>query len=627
MAARGEPRRRGARADRAAELLDSRRPPRSEAEAQLARTVAALRAVPAPAMAPAARAQARALLLDPQAAASPAPGLGAPPAHTGSAPAPRRVTRPGGPGARRALRSARPALIGALAASVTAVGVAVSAAHALPGELLYGVKRQVEQIQVNLAANRVDRAKVQLAVARTRMDELAAVVGPTVTASRTRTEHGGAGGRPAATGSAVDAGEADGRGAAAEPPSGGPESRGIPPDGSPEPSAASGRPAPEAEEQPTTPRAAGGSAPPGSSDPPDTSRPASSRPDTDSRPQEIGGRQISTATTLLRDWCEDAAAGSEVLIDEVRSGNADAWRILNDFAADQSARLDALLGAFPDSSAPEVAEARRIIREVGSVLTYPTPGDGSAAPHGSEAPHDGGRAPVSSSSDPERPQPSPSTGAEGTGGQPGPGRPAAERGQEPGGALPMLPRVSSTPPGPAGTPPGALDMNRDLEVDQAPGEEQRSGGEQASSSSPATPSRGPGIPASPAATGDDLPAMPDVLDSLRIFEAPAEPGPAATAVAPGPDGGAAGGKPPDGAALAPPASSTPATPPTPSAPSARATATATGAPRSAEPAGAAAGTPAAPPDAPVPGAATAPAPDAPPVSSTGAAPAASAQIP
>ncbi|MCK9903948.1 DUF5667 domain-containing protein [Frankia sp. Cpl3] len=630
MAARGEPRRRGARADRAAELLDGRRPPRNEAEEQLARTVAALRAVPAPAMSPAARAQTRALLLGPQAATPPALGLGVPPARTGSSPAPRRVTRPDGSGARQALRSARPALIGALAASVTAVGVAVSAAHALPGELLYGVKRQVEQIQVSLAANRVDRAKVQLAVARTRMDELAAVVGPTATASGARSEHGGAGGaggaegQPVVTGSAVGAGEADGRTGAGELPSGGLESGGIPPDGSPpEPPAASGQPTPEAEDQPVAPSAAGASTPPGSSDTSDTSdtsRAASPRRDADGRPQEIGGREISTATTLLRDWCEDAAAGSEVLIDEVRSGNADAWRILNDFAADQSTRLNALLGAFPDSSAPEVAEARRIIREVGSVLTYTTPGDGSAAPRDGEAPRGGDRAPASSSIDPERSQPSPSTDAEGTGGQPGPGRPSTERGQEPGGALPMLPRASSTPPGPAGTPPGALDVNRDLDVDQAPGEEQRAGEEQASASSPATPSRRVGVPASPTATSDGLPVMPDVLDSLRIFEAPAEPDPSAAAAPTGPDGGAAGGEPSDEAALAPPTSSTLATPATPSA-------TATGAPQSAEPAGAVAGIPAPPPDAPVPEAATAPAPDAPLVSSTGAAPEASTQVP
>jgi hypothetical protein len=74
-------------------------------------------------------------------------------------------------GARAAVR-ARPVLIGALATSVAVTGIAVTTHRALPGEPFYGLKLHVEQIQLDLASSRVERAKLHLDIARTRLDEI-----------------------------------------------------------------------------------------------------------------------------------------------------------------------------------------------------------------------------------------------------------------------------------------------------------------------------------------------------------------------------------------------------------------------------------------------------------------------
>ncbi|EFC78824.1 hypothetical protein, partial [Frankia sp. EUN1f] len=93
----------------------------------------------------------------------------------------------------------------------------------------------------------------------------------------------------------------------------------------------------------------------------------------------VRARDLTTAAALLHDWCIDAAAGSEVLIEEVRSGNTDAWKTLNEFNTDQSTRLDALLGVLGSSAGPDATEARRIIRDVGSVLTFTSAHSGGAS--------------------------------------------------------------------------------------------------------------------------------------------------------------------------------------------------------------------------------------------------------
>nr|MDT0667722.1 DUF5667 domain-containing protein [Micromonospora sp. DSM 115978] len=81
------------------------------------------------------------------------------------------------PRRRRATRLARPALVGALASSVAVVGLTVGAQDALPGEPLYSVKRQVEQIQVTLAGSETARARAHLDIARTRLDEMQSLLG------------------------------------------------------------------------------------------------------------------------------------------------------------------------------------------------------------------------------------------------------------------------------------------------------------------------------------------------------------------------------------------------------------------------------------------------------------------
>ncbi len=72
----------------------------------------------------------------------------------------------------RARVGARPALIGALATSVLVTGIAVNAHRAVPGEPFYGLKLRVEQIQLDLTSSRVEKAKVHLDIARTRLGEI-----------------------------------------------------------------------------------------------------------------------------------------------------------------------------------------------------------------------------------------------------------------------------------------------------------------------------------------------------------------------------------------------------------------------------------------------------------------------
>ncbi|WP_390479737.1 DUF5667 domain-containing protein, partial [Frankia casuarinae] len=69
-------------------------------------------------------------------------------------------------------RAARPLLAGALTAAVTTAALAVSSGDSLPGDTLYGVKRQVEDLQVSLVRDPVERAKTRLGMAGLRMSEL-----------------------------------------------------------------------------------------------------------------------------------------------------------------------------------------------------------------------------------------------------------------------------------------------------------------------------------------------------------------------------------------------------------------------------------------------------------------------
>jgi hypothetical protein len=158
------------RAERVDALLRGARPAGTPEDARMAAAVAALRAWPPPTMRPDFRAALRARLLD--------EGLG------GRDPEPAGATAPDGvisvarttARRRRVRHFARPALAGALATSVAAAGVVVWTGDAKPGEALYGVKRQVEQIEVTLTADEMRRAQARLDLARTRMKEIRALV-------------------------------------------------------------------------------------------------------------------------------------------------------------------------------------------------------------------------------------------------------------------------------------------------------------------------------------------------------------------------------------------------------------------------------------------------------------------
>ncbi|WP_261558285.1 DUF5667 domain-containing protein [Frankia tisae] len=167
------------RAKQAATLLDGQRPPTDPAELRLVNAAAALRGLPTPRMSPVRRDALRAHLLAvltqtalAQTALAQAGSAQAGPAIArGSGATGRRVRRVS-PRRARVLRTARPLLAVSLACAVALVGLAVSAQDALPGETLYSVKRQVENIQVSLARDPVAKAKTRLDVAGTRMDEL-----------------------------------------------------------------------------------------------------------------------------------------------------------------------------------------------------------------------------------------------------------------------------------------------------------------------------------------------------------------------------------------------------------------------------------------------------------------------
>ena len=61
---------------------------------------------------------------------------------------------------------------GVAAVSVSATGVAVGAVRALPGDLLYGVKKQVEAVQLDLASGAHEKAITEFGFAQARINEL-----------------------------------------------------------------------------------------------------------------------------------------------------------------------------------------------------------------------------------------------------------------------------------------------------------------------------------------------------------------------------------------------------------------------------------------------------------------------
>ena len=61
---------------------------------------------------------------------------------------------------------------GIAAATVAGTGVGVGAHRALPGDPFYGIKKQVEAVQLDLASGTADKAKTQLGFAHARINEL-----------------------------------------------------------------------------------------------------------------------------------------------------------------------------------------------------------------------------------------------------------------------------------------------------------------------------------------------------------------------------------------------------------------------------------------------------------------------
>jgi hypothetical protein len=65
---------------------------------------------------------------------------------------------------------------GAAATAIAVTGVGVGASRSLPGDLLYGVKRQAEGVQLDLAGGSTDVALTHLGFARARLDEMSGLL-------------------------------------------------------------------------------------------------------------------------------------------------------------------------------------------------------------------------------------------------------------------------------------------------------------------------------------------------------------------------------------------------------------------------------------------------------------------
>jgi hypothetical protein len=65
---------------------------------------------------------------------------------------------------------------GVAAAAIAATGVGVGASRSLPGDPLYGLKRRVETVQLDLAGGGTSKALAQLGFASSRLDEIAALL-------------------------------------------------------------------------------------------------------------------------------------------------------------------------------------------------------------------------------------------------------------------------------------------------------------------------------------------------------------------------------------------------------------------------------------------------------------------
>lgn len=73
-------------------------------------------------------------------------------------------------------KPAMQALTGGLATAVAVAGVGVGASRSLPGDTLYGLKRAVERLQNGLAGGTVAEADAVIEHARTRVDEIVALL-------------------------------------------------------------------------------------------------------------------------------------------------------------------------------------------------------------------------------------------------------------------------------------------------------------------------------------------------------------------------------------------------------------------------------------------------------------------
>ncbi|MCK9922589.1 DUF5667 domain-containing protein [Frankia sp. AgPm24] len=471
-------------ADRFAALLEGHTSPTGPQEARLLALADAARSLPRPRLDPVRRDAIRARILADLATATAAATADA---TATAAESPGRARRPHGNRVRAAVRRAwaGPSTVGVprlaqtmiaagLSVAIAVIGLALSARDALPGEPLYRVKRQVEDIQVSLERDPVARAKTRLDVAGVRMSELrlltigapAALGGRPSIGSPTRRPTTGRPGSlplplPAAPATAPTGPSTSTSAVGPTPPAGplGPAA--------PVPTPTAGPGAPTGAVGPL------GSAPATTSTRPPVSASTSEAPSTSGAPSTseapsnpsihgMGGHHADAGTInkLLWAWCAQARAAAQVLLARADAGNLDAWRALATFTADQNSSLAVVITELPPGTTDAAHAAVDLIGQFRRGLGPTPPGTFPTAPRLPSAPAGAPTAPATPTAtvsdgtpaDPATPDGPATPDSTATPDSPiTPESTATSNGTEPG--VPASTRASATGSSPSGTSP------------------------------------------------------------------------------------------------------------------------------------------------------------------------------
>ncbi|MCK9875423.1 DUF5667 domain-containing protein [Frankia sp. Ag45/Mut15] len=545
-------------ADRFAALLEGHASPTGPQEARLLALADAARSLPRPRLDPVRRDAIRARILA-DLATTAADATTTTTATATAAESRGRARRPHGNRVRAAVRRAwaGPSTVGVprlaqamiaagLSVAIAVIGLALSARDALPGEPLYRVKRQVEDIQVSLERDPVARAKTRLDVAGVRMSELrlltigAPALGgrPSIGSPTQRPTTGRPGSLPLplpAAPATAPAGPSTSTSAAGPTPPAGPLGPAAP---VPTPTAGPG--APTGEVGPL------GSALATTSTRPPVSASTSVAPSHPST-HGMGGHHADadTINKLLWAWCAQARAAAQVLLARADAGNLDAWRALATFTADQNSSLAVVINELPPGTTDAAHAAVDLIGEFRRGLGPTPPGTFPTAPRLPSAPAGAPTAPAT---------PTP-TGSDGTPADPatpdGTTTPVGPTTPDSAATLdsPITPESTATS---NGTGPSVPASTRASATDSSPSGTSPSGTSTGGTSTGGTPAGDADDPpsgsAEPADTGrapsDDVGLAPRPSSTLAVGVRPSEVAhpPGAPSAAPTAPAGSAAGR-------------------------------------------------------------------------------------